>query len=104
MYDVNQYSDSVGVTITLSSCESIALFDYMESGECPNYWESPLAPVHARLKDWYRCGGGLNPCDCADGASIHGEPFIVEGTTGSEVACRESGGVTVRAGLGAPAR
>ncbi len=84
MDDVNQYGDSVGVSLALSSCESIAFFCYMESEECPNYWESPLAPVHAQLKDWYRCGG--DPCDCADGASIHGEPFIVEGTTGVEVA------------------
>lgn len=77
--------------IELSDCEAMALYYYFEETDDFNYWERPpLVPVQSQLKSWMRLGGGL--CDCEpnsrQAARLHGRPFIVDSSTGTELARR----------------
>lgn len=42
------------LAITLTDEEAVALYHYLESDECPNWWETPLAPLHRPVRDWHR--------------------------------------------------
>lgn len=39
---------------TLTPEEAWALYEWLESDAGPDYWETPLAPIHAQLSDWVR--------------------------------------------------
>jgi hypothetical protein len=40
--------------IELTDAEAAALYAWLESADAPPYWWTPLAPVQARLSQWYR--------------------------------------------------
>lgn len=40
--------------IKLTDEQASALRDYLECGDVPDYWTTPLAPVQQQLSEWYR--------------------------------------------------
>lgn len=40
--------------ILLTSEQAQDLWDWMEGGSCPDWWETPLTPIHDRIKDYVR--------------------------------------------------
>jgi hypothetical protein len=43
--------------VVLTADQAEALYQWMESDECPAYWESPLAPVQQQVSAWRRVLG-----------------------------------------------
>lgn len=44
------------VRLELNSQQATELYDYLESDTAPDYWTTPLAPVHEALREAHRRG------------------------------------------------
>lgn len=42
------------VVVTMTHDEALRLFEFFQSDECPNYWETPLAPLGAAMKEHHK--------------------------------------------------
>lgn len=40
--------------LKLTPEQAQALYDWMESDDCPNWWETPLAAIHAEIGSYLR--------------------------------------------------
>jgi hypothetical protein len=38
-------------TLTISSTDAVALYSWIESDACPDWWDTPLAAIHEQLRE-----------------------------------------------------
>ena len=59
--------DDTAVVIRLSADEADALYWFLESEECPEHWETPLAPLHQPVRMYVRYGWKICGNDDCEG-------------------------------------